>query len=57
MKPTRQPVPADRLVSWWLEAKPEGFTKYVEQEQQRRMSASLLGKGRNRVVTTVEDGR
>lgn len=59
MKPARQPAPPTTLVSWWMapDIPRNGFTAHAEKEEQARMSASLLGKGRGRVVTTVEDGR
>jgi len=54
MKPLTQAAPAQSSVSWWTAAPRDGFTKYVERTEQTRMSASTLGKGRNRPITTNE---
>lgn len=57
MKPLTQAPPVQSSVSWWLTAKREGFTKHVEQTEQARMSASTLGKGRSRPISSEELNR
>ncbi len=57
MKPLIQAAPVSSSVSWWLTAKRESFTETVVKEQQTRMSASTLGKGRNRPISSDEISR
>jgi len=61
MKALVQAPPVQSSVSWWLTAPRNGFTRHVTlakdehgQTHQARMSASKLGKGRNRPISSIE---
>lgn len=43
--------------SWWLTAKPDGFTATVEREHYARMRASRFGSGLGKSITTDEVSR
>ncbi len=57
MKPLIQAAPVSSSVSWWTNLPREKFTETVVKEQQTRMSASTLGKGRNRPISSEELNR